>query len=578
MLAAIGRDISTWNIAEGPGAALGVGVVNQGSPTAEMLTLPGGVRIAVDAPGWVRRDLASRLHRLRECETRTTPAALVGLFASIAGDGHCVAVVPDLGCVAYRGPMSPRPLFYTCDEGSILVASQIRALNAARPTEIDADGLASFLVPQLCDPRGTTWKAVRRLPPGYVLTTGDGTVDVRPVAQVEPLDSRGASRSDFITEFRERFLMAVRRCSGPSTGILLSGGIDSSALACASTAVSDTPGRAYVLDYEAPLTSCDERRFADDVIATCGLEAVRVPGNRLLPLVADYPHSDEPEAWAYSGRNWAMLRRIAAGMPAPTTVLAGEGGDELLLGQVFAVADRIALGDTDAAHRELATFPDPDGTAKVVHRLLAGDYDTRGARVIRALRELPPWLSTAYVESVGIVDQLASTYPSLSPPGHIASSYSRALVAEAGAAGRAQCGGWWPDMGHRVGLTITYPFLDPDLAALVWSLPPVLLRDMGEEKVVLREALADRLPISVARRRDKAEALALLRAGLVEGIDQLHSMASESPLNDLGIIDCARLRNGIDRYAAGESGLGPALWATVSTHRWLTEINRGAPS
>ncbi|MEU5847424.1 asparagine synthetase B family protein [Saccharopolyspora shandongensis] len=574
MLDAIDRDIKGRHVTQVGTVALGIGHAEPTSPSAEVFYLPGGARMAVDAPSWARRYLADRVCRFREREV-ITPAALVELFGSITGDGHCVAVLPGRGCAAYRGPMSPRPLFYACDERSTLVASQIRALRAARPTDVDADGLAPFLVPQLCDPRGTAWKAVHRLPPGHMLTTWNGTPDVQPVAQVEPLDTRGAGRAELVAEFRERFLAAVGWCSAPSTGILLSGGIDSSALACAHTAVTDRLGRAYVLDYEAPLTVCDERRFADDVIAACGLDAVRVPGNRLLPLVADYPLGDEPEPWAYSARNWAMLRRIAADNPAPTTVLAGEGGDELLLGQVFAVADRIARGDAEAAHREIATFADPDGTEKVVHRLLTGDYDNHGARVIRALRELPPWLGNDYIERTGIVDQLAAGYPRLSPPGHIATSYSRALVAEAGAAGRVQCGGWWPDMARRVGLTITYPFLDPDLAALVWSLPPELLRDQGQEKVVLREALAGRLPTSVARRRDKAEALALMRAGLIEGIDQLRAVASDSPLVDLGIVDPARLRTGIERYAAGELHLGPALWATVSVHQWLTHTTGG---
>jgi hypothetical protein len=139
-----------------------------------------------------------------------------------------------------------------------------------------------------------------------------------------------------------------------------------------------------------------------------------------------------------------------------------------------------------------------------------------------------------------------------------------------GAAGRVQCGGWWEDMGRKAGIKITYPFLDPDLAALVWALPPELLRDDGVEKVVLREALADLLPASVAQRRDKAEALALMHAGLGEEIETVRAVAQGGPLVDHDVIHSGKLLCSIDRYLAGDLSLAPALWATVAVDRWLT--------
>jgi len=66
--------------------------------------------------------------------------------------------------------------------------------------------------------------------------------------------------------------------------------------------------------------------------------------------------------WSYAARNWAMLQYIAADREHdPVTVVAGEGGDELLLGQVFALADQFATGDP-GAEAELATFGDPAAT------------------------------------------------------------------------------------------------------------------------------------------------------------------------------------------------------------------------
>jgi hypothetical protein len=240
------------------------------------------------------------------------------------------------------------------------------------------------------------------------------------------------------------------------------------------------------------------------------------------------------------------------------------------------VADRFARGDAHGAAVEIRTFPDPEGTARVVQCLLRGDYNRLGTRVMRALGEVPPWLAGSYVAQAGIVDRLAAGYPQLGAPGQMAVNYSRGVLGEMGAAGRVQCGGWWEDMGRKAGITITYPFLDPDLAALVWALPPELLRDDGLEKVVLREALSDLLPTSVAQRRDKAQALALMHAGLSEKIETVRAVAQGGPLVDHGVIHVDKLFRSIDRYLAGDLSLAPALWATVAVDRWLTYQSGGA--
>uniref|UniRef100_UPI003F496EC3 asparagine synthase-related protein n=1 Tax=Pseudonocardia sp. CA-138482 TaxID=3240023 RepID=UPI003F496EC3 len=564
---------AVWEAAGGTSIAVGAGAGDRLS-AAQMIVTRAAVTLAVDAPAWVRRQLAPVLTNLAELGEVTSPAPVVDVMSSLRGDAHLVAVIESRGAVAYRGAMSSRPLFYAPGpDRSLLVASQIRGIRAARPAEVSLPGLAPFLVPQLCDPTGTTWTGIHRLPPGHALIWWDGELHTRQVSRVDPLDPLGAasaSRDELVTEFRRRLLRAIARASNPPDGILLSGGIDSSSLACAYAALGGCSARGYALTYGQELAACDERRYVDDVEHATGMAVSRLPGNRLLPLVADFPEADEPEPWAYAARNWGLLRHIAADPEQATaTVLAGEGGDELLLGQVFAVVDRFARGDIDGASGELRTFPDPAGIEQVVKGLLHGDYDREGARVLRALGEVPPWLGADYVSETGIVDRLAAGYPRLGEPGLMAVNYSRGVLGEMGAAGRVQCGGWWEDMGRKAGITITYPFLDPDLAALVWALPPELLRDGGLEKVVLREALSDVLPASVARRPDKAEALALMHAGLRVRIETVREVTRGGPLADHGVIHPGKLASCIERYLAGDLGLAPALWATTAVNRWL---------
>jgi hypothetical protein len=71
--------------------------------------------------------------------------------------------------------------------------------------------------------------------------------------------------------------------------------------------------------------------------------------------------------WPYASRNWALLRYVAADTEhRAATLLAGEDGDELLLGQVFsvarsceAIAEEIAAqtrADVDVVLGDVLTF------------------------------------------------------------------------------------------------------------------------------------------------------------------------------------------------------------------------------
>lgn len=565
----------------------GFGVIGAGAGSLQaaerMFSLAGPGRIVVDAPTWI---------------TDGTPwapsvAGLLDRFGELRGDAHCIAAFPDGSVVAYRGLMCARPLFFTvftvtgASAGPmLLVASRPSAITAVDPREVDPYGLAPYLVPQLCDPSGSPWRGVQRIPPGHALIWRDGTATVRQVATFTTTDVKSAQPPDLVEEFRARLRTALTRSSGAVNALLLSGGIDSSALAATYTtlpAVRNTTGtavRAFGLTYQAPLGPCDERRYAYDAAERTGLEFDALPANELLPLGCSYPIGDEPDPWPYAGRNWALVQHISDKLrherDVPVTIIAGEGGDELLLGQVFSVADRIARGDPDA-YAEVSTFPDPKSAAAVIDHLLTGAYDSRQTRMRRAIADLPPWFTRTWSEDVGLLDRVADSYIELGPAGSITPRYSQALVTEAGAAGRAQCGGWWTDMGLRAGVTIAYPFYDPDLAALIWALPPELIRSGGYEKAVLRQALDGELPDSVKHRRDKAEALALLHAGLTSHPDILYAIANDSPLVELGIIDARRLTTSIDRYLNGHRQLAPALWELVATHQWLTAESTRQP-
>lgn len=564
---------SHWDRRTLDGITAAGGSETSSSADSPLLPFEGGDGFAVvDTPAWLRRRLPPP-----RASTLSDSGNVAKWLANLTGDAHAVAVLPGRTLVAYRGPVSARPMFYTTGpDGRLAIATRPDALTCLFPAKVDITGLAAYLIPQMCDPHGSPWRGVRRLPPGHVLVWRNGETSRFPLAHLRAQDVTGADDEQLVGLFREALFTAVERCSGVSDALLLSGGIDSSSLAGAYAATGLYPVRAYGLTYTEALPACDERVYARDVAVTTGLSFVELPADGLLPLSAPYPMGHEPEVWSYAGRNWAMLNHIAHSPAPPTTVIAGEGGDELLLGQVFAIADRIALGDA-SGWQEIDAFPFPERVCSVIDHLLAGDYDTPRARLERALSEVPPWFTQEWMDEAAVLSDLIDGYPTLGEAGGMTAAYSRSLFTEAGAAGRAQCGGWWEDTGRRVGVEIAYPFFDPDLASLAWALPPHMFRRHGLEKVILRRALNGYLPASVASRPDKAEALTILNAGLQANRNRLHDLGKDSPLIDLGVLDPVRFKAALDRYRGGELHHAPALWALYAVDEWLRTHERHLP-
>jgi asparagine synthase (glutamine-hydrolysing) len=251
MLRALEDRSPAWTVSADASIAVGAAAGDHASAAQQIIVVPrAAVTLALDAPTWVRRKLVPILANLAD-HGSATPALVVDLLSALRGEAHCVAAIGSRGCIAYRGAMSSRPLFYAVGaDRSLLVASQIRGIRAAHSAEVSLPGLAAFLVPQLCDLTGTAWSRVHRLPPGHAVIWWNGELETRQVSQVDPVDAASAFRDELVAEFRQRLLCAIERSSDPPDGILISGGIDSSSLACAYTATRDRTARGYALTYD----------------------------------------------------------------------------------------------------------------------------------------------------------------------------------------------------------------------------------------------------------------------------------------------------------------------------------------
>ena len=268
---------------------------------------------------------------------------------------------------AARDRFGIKPLFYAWHEGTLYLASEVKALFAAGiPARWDAESFYNRFTSAGPQDR-TFFDGVRQIPPGhYMIATRE---DVRIAAYwdfnfpEERLVPGQRSDADWAAEFRGVLDEAVRirlRADVP-VACYLSGGIDScSVLGLAARHVS-RPIRAFNISFDDP--RYDENATAREMAAKAGAEFVSVPiGQRdLADHFADAIEQVETICMNGHGVAKYVLSRVVrdAGFKV---VITGEGADEILGGyaEFFKDARRrndIAPVPLDTVRKKLGFTP-----------------------------------------------------------------------------------------------------------------------------------------------------------------------------------------------------------------------------
>lgn len=393
-----------------------------------------------------------------------------------------------------------KPFYYADFRNFFLFSNTLECVRAhpGVSDELDDTAIADFLLFGVnCNKAGTTFRDIRRLPPAHFLTVSAAGVRVTRYWSV-PIDGRIRYRhpDEYVEHFQVLLRAAVAdRVRTSPTGILLSGGLDSSSLAATAQELSaesaaPTDLRAYTVTYEALLPDRDGEH------ARKVAEFLRIP-IRCLPMDG----LELFERWGDAELSWpepvddpffaGLFDQYGAIAADCRVVLEGEGIDNLMDFQIWPYARHLL------ENREWLRL--------LIH----------GARYLRARRS--PWRGIRRrVKAIFVKSSKSTAFPKW-----FATDFARRIDIEARwrecsdirvtpahpVAPRAHASMSLPEWCRlfelenagvtRCPVEVRHPYLDLRIVNYVLALPPF---PWAFEKTLLREAMVGHLPENIRRR------------------------------------------------------------------------------
>jgi asparagine synthase (glutamine-hydrolysing) len=244
-----------------------------------------------------------------------------------------------------RDPFGEKPLYWGVFGGKLLFASEPKVLLAhpAVTTSVNLDALRQYLAFDYVPAPLSIYKGIQKLPAAHALTLADGKIETWRYWQPSYRKLDPAPTEDEAAE-RVRELLAdsvrLRLVADVPLGVLLSGGVDSSAIAALAVRASASTVKTFSISFAEK--SFDESAYARGVADFLGTDhhEERLSANLAADLVGeigswmDEPLSDPSVVSTY------LLSRFTR--QHVTVALGGDGGDEIFAGYQMYHGHKIA--------------------------------------------------------------------------------------------------------------------------------------------------------------------------------------------------------------------------------------------
>jgi asparagine synthase (glutamine-hydrolysing) len=289
----------------------------------------------------LRRDLEARGHTFRSAsDTEVLPHLyeeygtdmlnhLNGMFAFALWDARRRRLF------LARDLFGEKPLYWGVFGGKLLFASEPKVL-LAHPnvtTGVNLDALRQYLAFDYIPAPLSIYEGINKLPAAHALTLEDGRIKVSRYWRLSYRKPERAPTEDEAAE-KVRELLAdsvkMRLVSDVPLGVLLSGGVDSSAVAALAVAASPETVKTFSISFAEK--SFDESAYARGVADYLGTDhhEERLSANLAADLVGEIGSwMDEPLSDPSVVSTYLLCRFTRQHV---TVALGGDGGDEIFAG------------------------------------------------------------------------------------------------------------------------------------------------------------------------------------------------------------------------------------------------------
>jgi asparagine synthase (glutamine-hydrolysing) len=521
------------------------------------------------------------------------PVHLQGDFAFAIWDSERQA----LFCA--RDHFGVKPFYYHATEQRFVFASEAGPILGIDGVgaRISEHQISGFLAGLPDDPQSTHYADIFRLPARHTLTVTAQQVALRRYWQIEP--SSRPIRSDTAEEFAHLFSQSVRnRMRGTSAvGAMLSGGLDSSSIACVAGMQNATERKprlpTFSLIFEKG-SSMDERPFIDAVLQQQKVDGTLIPVGNYQPF-AEFEQVLEEQEGTFLAPGLTLTRNLyrTAGAKGIKVLLDGHGGDEVVSQGHGHLHELANAGKWIDLWREMRSASNTygDGMLGLYFQFLTiygpawriAKLKHAANRVRNRIRK--PAQASRGASWHGLIN------PDLAERTDLVDRFHRAgYMPPTVSASEALTHRWILSNGYvphsfevldkaaaNFGVEARYPFWDKPLVEFCLALPGEEKLSHGFGRYVLRRAMEGILPTAVQWRRDKID----FTANLVNGMLGNHRDLLERVL----VADASRIAPYVNlpavtaayaRLARQPDQAAPLdvqyVWRSVSLSLWLRQV------
>jgi asparagine synthase (glutamine-hydrolysing) len=490
-----------------------------------------------------------------------------------------------------RDSLGVKPFYYHASSSLFIFASEIKAILALDevPCELNELCLLDFLLDDRQDKKITFFQGISRLPPAHFLSVRSGQFRMEPYWELDPTREVHFNHDEEYAErFQELFIQAIRARlhSALPVACALSGGLDSSSIACIARDLLSESGGKPLSTYSAifsglserELALIDERKFIDRVLSTGRFQPYSVDMGLIGPLTnleGLLRMIDEP----ISAPTLSIFLELyqAASLHGVGVYLEGIDGDLVLSHGYERLFDLAHQFKWATWLRELREASSKSGLSQYE---IAKRYTLRYMipppiyQWMSSSRRLPgnilPYLSAAFTHQKSIKDRIddfnrrKNTLPRSAARVHFQDLSSGAVPLSLELLDK---------IASQYKVEIRYPFYDRRLVEYCLAVPAEQKFSMGWSRYMFRNSLAGILPEEIRWRCNKADFRPFFISGMIKFSGPfLKDMLSGNLAQLEPYLHTDRLRALTQRFTSGEpcsTGEVEILYRVAMLLKWI---------